>query len=98
MNPVLADTAEMLGRLCVAAPIIFVGLLVLMDPLRFLKYVNMLSDGLQRFRDHLHSSPWEDPFLGSHEVADSPRTRTVVRCAGLVLTMLGLVHLAGMVS
>ena len=56
------------------------------------------SDGLQRFRDHLWSSPWEDPFLGSHEVPDSPRTRTVVRCAGLVLTMLGLVHLAGMVS
>ena len=98
MNPVLADAAEMLGRLCIAAPVVFAGLLLVLDPLQFLKFVNVASDSLQRFRDHLWSSPWEDPFLGSHEVPDSPRTRTVVRCAGLVLTMLGLVHLAGMVS
>ena len=88
----------MLGRLCIAAPIIFAGLLLVVDPLRFLKLVKTFSDGLQRFRDRLHSSPWEDPFLGSREVPDSPRTRTVVRCAGLALTMLGLVHLAGMVN
>ncbi len=98
MNPVLADAAEMLGRLCIAAPVIFAGLLLVMDPPRFLKLVNTVSDSLQRFRDYLQSSPWEDPFLGSREVPDSPRTRTVVRCAGLALTMLGLVHLAGMVS
>ncbi len=98
MNPVLADAAEMLGRLCIAAPVIFAGLLLVLDPLQFLKFVNVASDSLQRFRDHLRSSPWEDPFLGSSEVPDSPRTRTVVRCAGLALTMLGLVHLAGMVS
>ncbi len=98
MNPVLADAAEMLGRLCIAAPVIFAGLLLVVDPPRFLKFVSTFSDVVQRFRDHLWSSPWEDPFLGSREVADSPRTRTVVRCAGLALTMLGLVHLAGMVS
>ncbi len=88
----------MLGRLFIAAALIFAGLLMLMDPLRFLKFVNTVSDGLQRFRDYLQSSPWEDPFLGSHAVPDSPRTRAVVRYAGLALTMLGLVHLAGIVS
>ena len=33
MNPVLADAAEMVGRLCVAAAVIFAGLLVVVDPL-----------------------------------------------------------------
>ena len=33
MNPVLADAAEMRRRLCIAAPVIFAGLLVVVDPL-----------------------------------------------------------------
>ncbi len=98
MNPVPADAAEIPGTLCIATPIIFVGLLIVVDPLRFLKFANTFSDGLQRFRDRLHSSPREYPFLGSRAVPDSRRTLTVVRCAGLALTMQGLVHLAGVLS
>ena len=40
MNPILAGAAEMLGRLCIAAPVIFAGLLLVVDPLQFLKLVN----------------------------------------------------------
>ena len=95
MNPASADAAELIATLCIAAPLTFAGLLVAIDPVKFLKLVNTFSDGLRRFRDHLHSPPWEDPFLGPHEAPDSARTRSVVRCAGLALALLGLVLLAG---
>ena len=95
MNPASVDAAELIATLCIAAPLTFAGLLVAIDPVRFLKLVNTVSDSLQGFRDHLHSSPWEDLFLGPHEAPDSAQTRGVVRCAGLALALLGLVLLAG---
>ena len=95
MNPVLADVAEILGRLCATAPLVFAGLILAIDPLKFLNIVGTVSDGLQRFRDHLQSSPWENPFLGAQSVPDTPRTRVVVRILGLALAAAGLVHLAG---
>lgn len=64
MNPASANAAELIATLCIAAPLTFAGLLVAIDPVKFLKLVNTFSDGLQGFRDHLHSSPWEDPRFG----------------------------------
>ena len=98
MNPVLADVAEILGRLCATAPLVFAGLMLAIDPLKFLDIVRTISDGAQRFRDHLQSSPWADPFLGSQPVPDSQRTRLVARCVVLALATAGLVHLAGIVG
>ena len=40
MNPASADAAELIATLCIAAPLTFAGLLVAIDPVKFLKLVN----------------------------------------------------------
>ena len=77
MNVLLDHAAVILVQLCLHAPLIFAGLLLAMNPGKFVALLNNVAAQQHR----------------PESIADSPGTHTGIRIFGLALAMLAALHL-----
>jgi hypothetical protein len=88
--------AEIFVRLWITAPLLFVGLLLMIDPLGCVKSVEILTHALRTLEYRLRGAVWQvrepDP------VQVTPRGRMAVQLAGFGLTTAAFLTLAGFLN
>jgi hypothetical protein len=88
--------AEIFVRLWITAPLLFVGLLMIMDPLGCVKSVEILTHALRTLEYRLRGVMWHvrepDP------VQVTPRGRVALQLAGFALTTAAFLTLAGFLN
>lgn len=90
------EVATFLVRLCLCGPLLYIGLVIAIDPASLERSAEALARVLRTFEQRLKGVQWQDPLAESGSVHCSPTARNVVRLAGLVLTAFAFLHLAGL--
>jgi hypothetical protein len=88
-------TQGMVLRICFAAGLLYIGLLMLIDPDRFLGLTDQVACGLRNFQHAWQRLPWRES--AAERVRRGPGVRAGVRSAGLVLCVLAFVQAAAIV-
>jgi len=92
------DAATFFARLCVSGPLLYIGLVMAMDPASLVRSAEALTHVLRTFEQRLKGVPWQEPLRESGSVHCSPTMRNGVRFAGLVLTAFAFLYLAGLAT
>jgi hypothetical protein len=83
-------------RLWVTGPLLYVGLLLIIDPIGVVKSLEILTNALRTLEDRLRGVMWQvrepDPLK------ISPSARIAVQLAGLTLTTAAFLTLAGFLN
>ena len=79
-------------RLCFSGPLLYIGLSMAIDPLSFVKSVQMLACALRTFEHRLHGFQWREQSLQPDSGQISPRTGIAVRCAGVAVAVCALLY------
>ena len=98
MHQISDNAGEMLVRLCIFGPVIYVGLLMMIDPMRIVRLLKDFTAEIDRFKGFLRGSQWSQPIAEPDSFKDSSGNRTFIRVIGLALTVFGLLHIAGLVN
>ncbi|HXI43841.1 MAG TPA: hypothetical protein VNH83_27920 [Bryobacteraceae bacterium] len=88
--------AEIFVKLWITGPLLFVGLLMITDPLGCVKSVEMLTHALRTLEDRLRGVMWQVRKPVPLQV--SPSGRIAVQLAGLTLTVAAFLTLAGFLN
>ncbi len=89
-------TPSLLGRFLLSTPLLFLGVLMLIDPARFLLGLGNTAQAISEFEEYLRgfgSRRAPAPEIGQN----SARVRLVTRLAGFVVAACAFAHLAGLV-
>jgi hypothetical protein len=89
------QAATLFARFCFCGPLLYIGLLMVIDPASFVRFAEMLSGVLRTFEQRFRGIQW-GPFSEPASFRVSSRTRKGVRFAGLVLTLYAFLLLAGL--
>ena len=89
------DAGALFVRLCLSGPLLYIGLVMLMDAARFFSSVEALASATRTMERRLHGIQWQEPRIEPAPMDDSPLARIVVRIAGLALVLFSLLHLSG---
>ena len=90
------DVAMLFVRLCVAGPLLYIGLAIAIDPASLERWAEALAHELHAFEQRLKGIQWQEPLPGPGSVHCSPSARNAVRIAGLVITAFAFLHLVGL--
>jgi len=88
------QAATLFARFCFCGPLLYIGLLMAIDPASFVRVAETLSRELRTFEHRIRGLQW-GPFLEPQSIHVSPRARKGVRFAGLVLSLFAVLLLAG---
>jgi hypothetical protein len=80
------DVITLLLRVCLAGPILYIALLMIVEPAVIDSCVRHVHVHLHNFTRHAR---WPD------SLPDSPTARTFVRISGFLLAVFAICHLAG---
>jgi hypothetical protein len=94
MAPVWEKAAELLGRLMVGDPMVYLGLLIVIDPPRINRVLDGFADALCRICNLVRGLLWQPPVA----VSVFPPRVNVIRLTGLILTVLGLLLIVAPVN
>ena len=78
--------ATFLLRLCIDGPLLYIGLMMVMDPASLARSLEALVHVLRTFEQRLNGVQWQALPPESGSVHCSPTARNAVRFAGLVVT------------
>ena len=92
---VLDQAAAILGRLCVCGPLLYIGLLMAIDPASIVRLSEMVARALHNFEHGLRGFPWREHFQEFEQAKISEAWRIGVRLIGLVLAACAILFLAG---
>lgn len=92
-----AEIAEGLLRVCGFGPLLFAGLMMLLDPKSVLDLFGVLQDGIHRFQGSLTHRHWFEPHRRRGVISHSGSARAFIRSAGVFLTVYALAGVAGFV-
>jgi hypothetical protein len=81
-------------RLCLLGPLLYVGLTMIVDPARFLRWVADLSLGLHNFERSLLGMRRLPIWKESGSPRSSPKASNSIRVAGLLLSVYAFLYLA----
>ena len=96
-NLVLMEAAgTIFVRLWVTGPLLYVGLLMIFDPLGCVKSLEILTHALRTLEDRLRGVMWQ--VRESNPLQVSPSARMAVQLAGLTLTTAAFLTLAGFLN
>jgi len=95
VNQALIHTAEIFVRLCVSAPLLFLGLLAAIDPAAFLTSVEKLGGHAEDSVHLLLGLPWQGRLRGTAAIQAGPGVRFSMRMGGLALVVWVVIHAAG---
>jgi hypothetical protein len=91
---VLDQAARILVRLCSCGPLLFIGLLMAIDPASVARLSEMLVRGRHNFGHGLRGFSWQERLCEPEEAKVSKAERIALRLAGLVLTACAVLYLA----
>ena len=83
-------------RLWVTGPLLYVGLLLIIDPIGVVKSLEILTNALRTLEDRLRGVMWRVREPDPLQV--SPSGRIAVQLAGLTLTTAAFLTLAGFLN
>jgi hypothetical protein len=92
------DAATFFVRLCVAGPLLYIGLVMAIDPASLVRSLDALVHVVRTFEQRRNGLQWQEPLPESGPVYCSPAVLRAVRLAGLVLTACAFLHLAGLAT
>ena len=92
------DAATFFVRLCLCGPLLYIGLVIAIDPASLAKWAEALAHALRTFEQRLKEVQWQEPLREFGSVHVSPSARNAVRFAGLVLAAFAFLHLAGLAA
>jgi hypothetical protein len=81
-----------LARLCAVAPLLFIGILVLVDPAAITGLIRRMEFGIRNFRNWLQGMPYVDQYQEAHEVLSTPALLGL-RIGGVALVVFALLPL-----
>ena len=84
------------ARLCLSGPLLYVALHMLLEPVRFLTSLHMLSCVLRDFEHRLEFYRRQQPVSYPPLGPVSPRTRLYVRAFGMSLALFSFLVLTGL--
>jgi hypothetical protein len=82
------DIATILRRLYACGPLLYIGLLLAIDPSSVAKAGALVSTELQQFKHHLRGSfHWRHRWIYEpYPIRNSPADERILRLAGIILT------------
>jgi hypothetical protein len=89
VSPALDQIAATLARMFVFGPMVFLGLMWVMNPASLTSLLADLEDGVRRFKLHLQGR-WADPFARPVRFHATDRAEGRARLAGALLVVAGL--------
>ena len=92
------DAATFFVRLCLAGPLLYIGLVIAIDPASLVRWAEALAHALRTFEQRLKGVQWREPLPEPGSVHVSPTARNGMRLAGLVITAFAFLHLAGLAT
>ena len=93
MHQVPDDAVAMLARLCVFGPVLYAGLIMVIDSGKILTLLNRVASEIASLESSVR-----DPFRRPETVVASPGWRRLSRFSGVALVLFSLVHIIGLVS
>jgi hypothetical protein len=91
---VLDQAAHILVKLCSCGPLLFIGLLMAIDPASIARLSGMVAHALQNFEHGLRGFPWQERLRESDEAEVSKAGRIALRFTGLALAACAILYLA----
>ena len=88
--------SDLFIRLWITGPLLFLGLLMMIDPLGCVKSVEILTHALRTLEYRLRGAMWQVREPNPLQV--SPRGRIAVQSAGLTLSIAAFLTLAGLLG
>lgn len=92
------DVGAILVRLCSSVPLLYIGILMAIDPAGFVRFAEVLASVLRTFEHRLHGLQWQERLCEPDSARLPPRVRNAVRIAGLTLVAVALLPFAGLVN
>ena len=89
---------ELFVRLCFSGPLLYIGLVMALDPAWFVTSSARLGRALRAFDNRLRGLHWQEPLWELDSAGESGKTRLAIRFAGLALTACAFLILAGFVN
>lgn len=80
-------------RLCICGPVLYIGLLMTINPAGFVTFSAMFAFVLRTFEQRFHGFSWQAPLHEPSPVNVSPGTRNAVRFTGVALSACALLLL-----
>ena len=85
-----AEIADTIAQLCVIGPVMFAGLMMLIDPTVVVDLLWSLMDGIHRFRGSLVNRQWFGGFPEPRAMRDPAAANAFIRGVGVLLILLAL--------
>jgi hypothetical protein len=92
---VLDQAANMLVKLCSCGPLLYVGVLLAIDPASVVRLSGMVARGLHQLGHGLRGFPWPQGGRELEEPGVSAAWRLAVRFIGLALAACAVLYLTG---
>lgn len=89
------DVQAIVARLCLAGPLLYAGLLMIIDPAWFMRLSGLIAFGIRNFEQRCRGIYWQArfaPFADPH--TDSPRLRSGIRLAGFIVPAAAVAYVA----
>ncbi|MGA2737848.1 MAG: hypothetical protein ABSG65_10410 [Bryobacteraceae bacterium] len=91
---ILDQAAAILGRLCVCGPLLYIGLLMAIDPVSIVRLSERLARGLRNIEHGMREFPLMEQFREPAEATISEAWRIASRLIGLALAACAILFLA----
>jgi hypothetical protein len=85
-------------RLCLSGPLLYIGLLMAVEPASLGRSAEALAHVLRTFEQRLKGVQCQEPLPESGSVYCSPAVLKAVRLSGLILIAFAFLHLAGLAT
>ncbi len=94
-SPPTVYTQDMVLPFCAAAAMLYIGLLMLIDPDAFMTLLDQTASALRNFERALQRFPWRE--VPWQQIERTPRTRIVVRLMAVPIVLVAFLRLSGLV-
>jgi hypothetical protein len=94
----LAHARTLFVSLCACGPVLYIGLLMLIDPASFVISLRALAGVLRTVEHRFHGYQWQEQLQEPDANPPSPTVRLALRFAGLVLGLCAVASFADAVK
>jgi len=85
---------DFFAKILFSAPLLFVGILMTLDPVFFTSYLGKLAQGINAFNHRLQGFPQIEQRIESKPVGGSSTLMLAFRLGGVLVSLAALFHLA----
>lgn len=90
LDLVLGRALEILGRLCLTGPLLYIGLLMVVEPANFVRITEMFTTAVRNFERHLSKARIWEPLDQPAPLCVTAKVRFVVRLFGLCFSAIAI--------